>query len=179
MSAVWQKTLVYLGLVEESEETIDLTNAESADGPAASRREPVPAMAGAHAGEAAHGASSNVRPLRAVDAPASSPTPSTSASARPLGAEAARVVVLEVSGFEDAEEIGFRYRSGQPVVFDLVGVDTTAARRVLDFVSGVTFALRGRLSKVGVRAFLLVPDGVEVSDTERTRLAGLGYRLEG
>ena len=89
-----------------------------------------------------------------------------------------RTTVLEVEAFDDVEVVGARYRQGQPVLFDLRGVDPATARRVLDFVSGVTYALRGRLSKVGTRAFLLVPEGVELPPDERRRLDHMGYGIE-
>jgi cell division inhibitor SepF len=90
---------------------------------------------------------------------------------------AARVALVEVAAFDDVESIGSRFRTGQPVLFDIRPGDTADARRVVDFVSGLTYASRGRLTKVGSRAFLLVPDGVELSDDEQRRLRGLGYRL--
>ena len=81
-----------------------------------------------------------------------------------------------MSGFDDgAAEIGRQYRMGSPVLFDMTDADPATARRILDFVSGVTFALRGRLTKVASRAFLIVPEGIELPAAERERLAALGY----
>ncbi|MBW3537717.1 MAG: cell division protein SepF, partial [Actinobacteria bacterium] len=71
-------------------------------------------------------------------------------------------IYVAVSTFDEgAAEIGRQYRMGVPVVFDMADAPPDAARRILDFVSGVTFALRGRMVKVGGRAFLVVPEGVE------------------
>jgi cell division inhibitor SepF len=89
----------------------------------------------------------------------------------------ARAQVVRVTRFDDVEEIGRRYRVGEPVVFDLTAVDATTARRAVDFVSGLVYALRGRLEKVGRRAFLVVPTGAVLSTDEQRRLRGLGYRL--
>jgi cell division inhibitor SepF len=104
------------------------------------------------------------------------PTPGAEASAAPASARAA---VVEIGDFEDVESVGARYRTGQPVVFDASAADPSTARRVVDFVSGMTYVSRGSLSKVGSRAFLLIPDGVQLPDDERRRLAGLGYRVTG
>jgi cell division inhibitor SepF len=171
----WRKTLVYLGLVEEPDEYEELTAAPPPprdDEPARGRsrralatdgadREPYPEPLPSEPERA-----SNVRPLRAAEA----------AHLRPMnGATPARVSIVEVGSFDDCEVIGVRYRAGQPVVFDLGAVDAPVARRVLDFVSGVTYALRGQLTRVGERAFLLVPAGVEVTDDEQRRLVDLGY----
>ena len=76
---------------------------------------------------------------------------------------------------EGAAEIGRQYRMGSPVLFDMTDADGATARRILDFVSGVTFALRGRMVKMSARAFLMVPEGVELPASERERLAALGY----
>lgn len=90
---------------------------------------------------------------------------------------ASRVALVEVVAFEDVESIGSRFRTGQPVLFDIRAEDKADGQRVVDFVSGLTYAVRGRFTKVGSRAFLLVPDGVEIDDDEQRRLRGLGYRL--
>jgi cell division inhibitor SepF len=104
----------------------------------------------------------NVRPLRSADA-----------AARTVS----RVAQVEVTTFEDVEAVGARYRTGQAVLFDLSGATAGTPRRVVDFVAGLTYALRGELTKVGARAFLLVPEGARVTDEERRRLTELGYRL--
>ena len=112
---------------------------------------------------------SNVRSLRTGD-------PHVRAVVRG-SSRAARVALVEVEDFDDVESVGSRFRTGQPVLFDIQTGDRATGQRVVDFVSGLTYASRGRLTKVGSRAFLLVPDDVELSDDERRRLRGLGYRV--
>jgi cell division inhibitor SepF len=109
----------------------------------------------------------NVRPLRTGDVHvrAVAPTPLV------------RAAVVDVEVFDDVEAVAARFRTGQPVVFDVEGTDATTARRVVDFVSGAAYALRGRMTKVAGRAFLLLPDGIELSAEERHRLTDLGYRV--
>lgn len=96
---------------------------------------------------------------------------------RPRAPLGALVRVVQVTAFDDAEVIGTRFRIGQPVLFDLSSVESELARRVLDFVSGMTFVLHGTLRKVGKRSFLLVPDAVTLAPDERRRLSDLGYDL--
>ena len=120
-------------------------------------------------GDGSPGDDSNVRALRSGEA-----------HVRPVErapVRAARVALVDVERFDDVESIGSRFRTGQPVLFDIVAGDRTSGQRVVDFVSGLPYASRGRLTKVGSRAFLLVPDGVEISEDEQRRLRGLGYRL--
>lgn len=163
-SGLWYRTLVYLGLKEEPEEGYDELPERVAVGDSAHERfDPVhdPDAYGGDRGDADAG--SNVRPLRPADRPAARAT--------------ARLAVVDVAVFDDVEDIASRYRTGQPVVFDVRGTDGATARRVVDFVSGLTYALRGGMKKVGPKAFLLVPDGVALHDDEHDRLAALGYRV--
>ena len=156
----WTRTLVYLGLKEEPEDAYDEVGSAAAG---ADER----ASVGGPAAERSRG-DVTIRQLR--------PTPSNDDDATPASVRAA---VVEIGDFEDVESVGARYRTGQPVVFDASTADPSTARRVVDFVSGMTYVSRGSLSKVGSRAFLLVPDGVRLPDDERRRLADLGYRVTG
>jgi cell division inhibitor SepF len=170
MSGVWRKTLVYLGLVEEPEEHDDLPERferrdpqDGGYGRPARSPAPEPRLPPAAAADAG-----NVRRL---------PIPEPGAAHVRAMQGGARVAVLPITVFDEVERIGERYRSGQPVLFDLRDAEAATARRVLDFVSGVTYALRGRLLPAGTRCFLLLPDGLEVPLEERHRLADMGYRV--
>lgn len=99
------------------------------------------------------------------------------AHVRAVGDGRGRVRIIRATTFDDAEDVGQRYRTGQPVLLDLGGVDRETGRRLLDFVSGVIFALRGRILPAGGRAFVLLPEGLGLSDGERRRLADLGYQV--
>jgi cell division inhibitor SepF len=121
----------------------------------------------ADSGRIARIGSGNVRPLRPEE---------SAARGVGLGA-AASVRIVQVGTFEDCEAIGSRYRMMQPVLFNVSGADKATGRRVLDFVSGLTYASHGTLRKVGKGAFLLLPDGVELSADERRRLSGFGYEV--
>jgi cell division inhibitor SepF len=90
-----------------------------------------------------------------------------------------RVAVVQVRVFEDVETIGSRYRQRHPVLFDVSATTREVARRTVDFVSGLTYASRGTLRRTAPRAFLLVPEGVEVARDEQRRLAQLGYDVDG
>ncbi len=150
-NGVWQKTLVYLGLWEEPE-------AEPYDDLGA--REPAPSSETER--------SSNVRPLRLADEQDGSV----------VRIDGRRTIVVEVRDFEtDCERIVRHHRDGTPLVFDLAGVDATTARRVIDVVSGMTYALHGKLTKVASRAFLLLPQGASLAPEEQARLEAQGYRF--
>ncbi len=90
----------------------------------------------------------------------------------------AKVHVVAPARFSDAQEIGDRFRGGQPVIVNLqTGEDPGLARRMIDFCSGVTYALSGSMDKVADQVFLLTPNNVEVSAEEKRRLRDQGlYR---
>ena len=81
------------------------------------------------------------------------------------------------AGFNDAQEVGDRLKNGQPVILNLQGVDRDLQRRLIDFSSGLAYALSGTMSKAADQVFLLTPSNVEVSDEEKERLQARGlYR---
>lgn len=170
MSDLWRKTLVYLGLVEEPEEHDELPEEDVAP---AARRTTRTREGARRAGEpprSSAGGGEDVATIR--------PLPPRDTHVRALqGVVAPRVQLVRALSFDDAETVGERYRANQPVLLDLGQADKRTGRRLLDFVSGTIFALRGRILPVGERAFLLLPEGVEVPPEERQRLADLGYQL--
>src|ERR687898_849253 len=85
-----------------------------------------------------------------------------------------RVSVLEPSSFNDAQSLADRFKRQQPVILNLQNVDGDLSRRMVDFCSGLTYALDGNIQSVANRVFLLTPRDVEVSAEERKRLAESG-----
>lgn len=72
--------------------------------------------------------------------------------------------------FSEARDIGLAFRDNDIVTFDLSELDDVEATRYMDFAAGMAFALRGRIRQDG-RSFTLIPDGVELPDTERDRMS--------
>ena len=162
--SMWSRTLIYLGLREEPEDVgADWQVGDDEPEVTETRRAaPVATAAPAPAAKRPEAASSNVRPLRS-------------------GVDIAgdRVSVVQVRVFDDVETIGSRYRQRQPVLFDVSGCSREVGRRAVDFVAGLTYASHGSLRRAAPRAFLLVPDGVDIPLDERRRLSQLGYDVEG
>ncbi|MFN2557740.1 MAG: cell division protein SepF [Nitriliruptorales bacterium] len=176
MSGMWRKTLVYLGLVEEGDETDEQQVTPDQTAPAHLAAPPPPPPPPPRRARR----EGQSRPRRAGDGASVRPLPNAeprSTHVRPLNAAMVRVGIVRAASFDDAEEVGERYRGGQPVLLDLAGVDAKVGRRLLDFVSGVTFALRGRIAPAGERAFLLLPHGLDIPVDERRRLGDLGYQV--
>ncbi|MGD0391050.1 MAG: cell division protein SepF [Acidimicrobiales bacterium] len=99
-----------------------------------------------------------------------------SSSVRPISQEAsgARVHIVAPGRFADAQEIANRLMNSQPVIVNMQSADRDLQRRMIDFCSGVTYALSGGMERVADEVFLLTPSNVKVSDEERQRLADRG-----
>ncbi|MFN8015230.1 MAG: cell division protein SepF [Acidimicrobiia bacterium] len=86
----------------------------------------------------------------------------------------ASVHVCEPKSFNDAQEIGERLKIGRPVIMNLGGLPRELQRRLIDFASGLAFALDGSMSRVDEHVFLLTPNNVDVSAEERERIINSG-----
>jgi cell division inhibitor SepF len=72
--------------------------------------------------------------------------------------------------FNDAQEVADRFKQGVPVIINLQSTEGELAKRLIDFASGLTYALEGGMQKVADKTFLLTPRNVEVSAEEKARL---------
>ena len=97
---------------------------------------------------------------------------------RPVPTTSARVHVVEPRGFDDAQEVGDRIKADQPVILNLQGLGRDLQRRLIDFSSGLAYALNGRMQRVADQVFLISPTNVgEISQEEKERLQARGlYR---
>jgi cell division inhibitor SepF len=166
------KAMVYLGLVDMDEE--DDYDDELDDTSTARGRQPAYADSPGPAQDFAPTAT--VRPLPREEA---REVPSTFATRpaviRPLPpAKQPKVNVVAPLAFSDAQEIGDFVKAGSPVIVNLQASQRDLARRMIDFCSGVTYALAGSMEKVADQVFLLTPSNVEVSAEERQRLQERG-----
>ena len=100
------------------------------------------------------------------------PRPAVMRTATPT--TAARVHVVEPHGFNDAQEIGDRLKANQPVILNLQGLPRELQRRLIDFSSGLAYAVAGNMQRVANQVFLLTPSNVEVSQEEKDRLQARG-----
>ncbi|HHV58479.1 MAG TPA: cell division protein SepF [Firmicutes bacterium] len=73
-----------------------------------------------------------------------------------------RVAVRRPASFAEAEPIAAQIKEGQAVVVNLEGLPLATAQRLVDYLSGATYALDGNLKKVGASIFLFTPPGVNI-----------------
>jgi cell division inhibitor SepF len=81
----------------------------------------------------------------------------------------AKVHLVVPRSFNDAQQIADRFKASVPVILNLQGADTELSKRLIDFASGLTYALDGSMQRVADKVFLLTPRNVELSAEERAR----------
>lgn len=59
--------------------------------------------------------------------------------------------------FDQAQEVADKFKDGQPVIMNLEGSERDVARRLIDFASGICYALDGSMEKVATGVYLLKP----------------------
>ena len=178
---VWNKTLVYFGIAEEEDWDEDgyLTDEELRrtyeERPNVrrlhtrrSRREveddwtdPEPELQ----------RTSILRPRESADAP--------SRRVRNLapvqGQGAGRLHLVLPRSFNDAQQVADRFKNGVPVILNLQSADTELSKRLIDFASGLTYALDGGMQRIADKVFLLTPSDVELSAEDRARMLERGF----
>ena len=73
-----------------------------------------------------------------------------------------QVVLVKPERFENASEIADHLREKRTVVLNLEQTDKTVARRLIDFLSGVTYANEGTIKKVSMATYIMTPYNVEI-----------------
>jgi cell division inhibitor SepF len=93
---------------------------------------------------------------------------------RPTPVPSVRVHLVVPRSFNDAQQIADKFKDAIPVILNLQGSDQELSKRLIDFTSGLTYALDGGMQRVADKVFLLTPRNVEVSAEERARLLESG-----
>jgi cell division inhibitor SepF len=165
---MWSRTLVYFGIAEEEawddddelvpgdEDERDQRRRSRQNVRRLPRSEPDWSEESAEVGAAAPGA--RRARLRGVD---SSPAN-------------VQVHLVLPRSFNDAQQIADKFKDSVPVILNLQSADTELSKRLIDFGSGLTYALDGSMQRVADRVFLLTPRNVEVSAEERARALDRG-----
>lgn len=111
------------------------------------------------------------RPTAAAPQPA---TPHETSTAVRRVANTAQPFVLMPRMFDDAQQIGDRFKREQPIILNLQGLDRDTARRLLDFASGLCYARDGEMRKVANAVYMLVPANVVVSGSGHEAMPSQG-----
>lgn len=135
-----KKTMVYLGLADEEEayeEELAPTPARAQRERDRDQEEPAPAP---------------VTPLRRPVA-----------VRQPAAGTVNEILTVHPKQYRDAQLIAENFREGVPVIINLSQMSDADARRLIDFASGLSLGLYGRIERVTSKVFLLSPENIAVS----------------
>jgi cell division inhibitor SepF len=88
---------------------------------------------------------------------------------------ASRVHLILPRSFNDAQQLADRFKVGVPVILNLQSADAELSKRLIDFASGLTYALDGGMQRIADKVFLLTPQDVELSAEDRARMLERGF----
>jgi cell division inhibitor SepF len=88
---------------------------------------------------------------------------------------AVKVHLIQPRSFNDAQQIADRFKNSIPVIINMQSAEPELAKRLIDFGSGLTYALDGGMQRIAEKVFLLTPRNVEVSAEDRARLVEQGF----
>jgi cell division inhibitor SepF len=164
-SDLWSRTLVYFGIAEDEEWDEDFETSERQLEQTYRRRD-------RHNVRRLPSTADDVDEDWPSEEPAAAPPPRRERSPRLRSVSApapAKVHLVAPRAFNDAKQIADRFKAQVPVIINLQGADTDLSKRLIDFASGLTYALDGSMQRVADRVFLLTPRDVELSAEERAR----------
>ena len=168
--SLFNKALVYLGLVDEDQMDGADSGYVDREAPAPERTRPAPSQLDGGRRVVPAAASSRTVAARRGSEP-------SIAGVRQIRPEA-QADILVIDEFGDAKILADRVRDRVPVVLDFRRVDDELDRRVVDFSSGLIYALDGTMSRVGKGLVLVLPPSTKIDVEEKRRLASLGaYEL--
>ena len=86
-----------------------------------------------------------------------------------------RVHLVIPKSFNDAQQVADKFKDSVPVVLNLQGIDADLSKRLIDFATGLTYALDGGMQRIADKVFMLTPRNVEISAEERAQLIEKGF----
>jgi cell division inhibitor SepF len=168
----WHRALVYFGLAEERDPYVEEDDAYEPEAELEDRYRERP----------------NVRRLGSRrrrdefddifaddDVPARPTAQLRSVRPGPNGRSDVRVHLVIPKSFNDAQQIADKFKDSIPVVLNLQGIESDLSKRLIDFASGLTYALDGGMQRIADKVFMLTPRNVEISAEERAELIEKGF----
>ena len=171
----WHRTLVYFGLAEEEDPRYEAVPEPEPESEMEDRYRERPNVRRLQRrrrddiddifADESRGPARETRPLR--------PVGGNGRGGGPGGDIQVHLVVPR--NFNDAQQIADQFKNSIPVILNLQSSDTDLSKRLIDFASGLTYALDGGMQRIADKVFLLTPRNVEVSAEERARLIEKGF----
>ena len=96
------------------------------------------------------------------------PRPRAAARERTVefGGTEQQVILFNPKSFDEAGDLVQHLSQGRSIVMTLEGVPTDLARRLLDFLSGIAYALQGKITPISAKTYFVTPQNVDVLGAE-------------
>ncbi len=174
-SDVWNRTLVYFGIAEEDDWDEDgyATN-EELERSYSQRQANVRRLSPRKKPAGIRGVDGRRRRTDAGREAGAAAARSAGARCAGTGWPSVRVHLVLPRSFNDAQQIADKFKEAIPVILNLQSSDQELSKRLIDFASGLTYALDGGMQRIADKVFLLTPRNVEVSAEERAKLLERG-----
>lgn len=156
MANLMRNAMAYFGFAEEDEQYDDAVQQRETE----PQRQHVSAPQTVRVDE--HSESSRPAPVTPIArGPKAVPTPSAG--------DMNEILTVHPKAYnQDAQLIAENFRNGIPVIMNLSQAEDADARRLIDFASGLTQGLYGKIERVTSRVFLLSPEHVNVHGDTRS-----------
>lgn len=92
-----------------------------------------------------------------------------------FGGKDTQVILFSPKSFDEAGELVNYMHRNLTVVMTLEGVPTDMARRLLDFLSGIAFALQGKITPVSAKTYFITPQNVDILGTQDQQPESAGH----
>jgi cell division inhibitor SepF len=178
----WHKTLVYFGLADEPDDYDYDTDGAEPEAVLEDRYRERPNVRRLQARrrrddfDDIFADESDDRPARARPTPLRSvPGGRSSSAGRANAGNEFGVHLVIPKSFNDAQQVADKFKDGIPVILNMQGIETQLVVRMIDFASGLTYALEGGMQRIADKVFMLTPRNVELSAEERARLIEKGF----
>ena|ERR1700722_14984089 len=182
LGELWARTLVYFGIAEEDDDYLDDDEAFAAEESLEQSYRERPNVRRLTPRRRSQGFddwtdSQDFAPEGSQSAPQRRPR-AVAGPVRRMEAvpnpNSVRVHLVLPRSFNDAQQIADKFKHAIPVILNLQNADTELSKRLIDFASGLTYALDGGMQRVADKVFLLTPRNVEVSAEQRAQLLERG-----
>lgn len=165
---MWRRAMDYLGLSgEDSFDDYDMS--AEYDRPGRGREPSIPTQRprGMHAPEHDDDVSQPMSRGRVDDTGSARRQDDSGLQVRPTGGARSNVRTISLGAgepmtvrplqFNQAQEIADHFKAGTPVIINLEDADDIVSRRIIDFASGLCYAMSGTMEKVARGVYLLKP----------------------
>ncbi|MEI6663376.1 MAG: cell division protein SepF [Actinomycetes bacterium] len=164
MKDTWNRMLVYFGLAEDHDVAAAYDEYEEEP---TSKSAPVRRLPQRRRRD-------EVDDMFADDSSSDRPAPQLRSVSGGRGSDQ-RVHLVVPKNFNDAQDVADRFKDGVPVILNLQSADPELSKRMIDFASGLTYALDGGMQQIADKVFLVTPRNVALSAEEKARMIEKGF----